>query len=197
MESFWDNSVWGGCMLMAVLLISVFLSHALKRMIKPLKASLIPAPVLGGLILLIAAFVFRLCTGYEMFDTPFFGGNGYTNLEVITYHTLALGFIGTAFKSSGIDPTRKRMEEIFNTGVTTVSTYLLQGIFGLAISIVYAAVTASFFPAAGILLPFGYGQGTGQALNYGGIFENTYGFAGGKSFDAAFRGFLGKLRVDC
>ena len=192
MESFWDNSVWGGCMLMAILLISVFLSHALKRMIKPLKASLIPAPVLGGLILLITAFIFKLCTGYEMFDTDFFGGRGYMNLEVITYHTLAMGFIGTTFKSSGINPTKKRMGEIFNTGVTTVSTYLLQGIFGLFISIVYAAVTASFFPAAGILLPFGYGQGTGQALNYGGIFENTYGFAGGKSFglSIAALGFL-------
>ena len=192
MESFWDNSVWGGCMLMAILLISVFISHALKRMIKPLKASLIPAPVLGGLILLISAFIFKLCTGYEMFDTSFFGGNGYTNLEVITYHTLALGFIGTTFKSTGGSPSKKRVEDIFNTGVTTVSTYLLQGVFGMAISIGYAAVTASFFPAAGILLPFGYGQGTGQALNYGGIFENSYGFAGGKSFglSIAALGFL-------
>ncbi|MBR4719191.1 MAG: hypothetical protein IKP31_02985 [Lachnospiraceae bacterium] len=192
MENFWDNSVWGGCMLMAMLLISVFVSHALKRMIKPLKSSLIPAPVLGGLILLITAFIFKLCTGYEMFDTAFFGGNGYEILEIITYHTLALGFIGTTFKSSGLDPSKKRVKDIFNTGVTTVSTYLLQGMFGLAITIGYAYVTASFFPAAGILLPFGYGQGTGQALNYGGIFENTFGFTGGKSFglSIAALGFL-------
>ena len=82
--------------------------------------------------------------------------------------------------------------EIFNTGVTTVSTYLLQGIFGLAISIVAALIVTDFFPAAGILLPFGYGQGTGQALNYGGIFENDFGFEGGKSFGLtiAALGFL-------
>lgn len=192
MESFWDYSVWGNFSLFAILLISVFVSHALKRMIPPLKASLIPAPVLGGLILLIFAFIFKMITGYEMFDTPFFGGDGYTRLEIITYHALALGFIGTTFKSSGVKPSKKRMSEIFNTGVTTVSTYLLQGVFGMAISIGFAYFTGSFFPAAGILLPFGYGQGTGQALNYGGIYENTYGFAGGKSFglSIAALGFL-------
>jgi len=32
-----------------------------------------------------------------------------------------------------------------------------------------------------VLLPFGYGQGTGQALNYGTIYEGM-GFTGGKSF---------------
>ncbi len=192
MEGFWDYSVWGSCMLFAILLISVFISHALKRMIRPLKASLIPAPVLGGLILLIIAFLFKIITGYEMFDTEFFGGNGYASLEIITYHALALGFIGTTFKSSGISPSKKRMGEIFNTGVTTVSTYLLQGTVGLIISIGYAAVSSSFFPAAGILLPFGYGQGTGQALNFGGIYESTYGFVGGKSFglSIAALGFL-------
>ena len=43
--------------------------------------------------------------------------------------------------------------------------------------------SADFFVAAGILLPFGYGQGTGQALNYGGIFENDFGFVGGKTLE--------------
>ena len=43
-----------------------------------------------------------------------------------------------------------------------------------------------------LLLPFGYGQGTGQALNYGGIYENEFGFDGGKSFGLtiAALGFL-------
>jgi len=55
-----------------------------------------------------------------------------------------------------------------------------------------ASVIAGFFPAAGILLPFGFGQGTGQALNYGTIYETQYGFIGGKSFGLtiAAMGFL-------
>ena len=155
-------------------------------------ASLIPASVLGGLALLLIATIFRIVTGNVMFDSNFFGGKGSTNLEILTYHTLALGFIATTFKSSSAKLTGKRLSEIFNTGVTTVSTYLLQGIFGLVISIGAAVFMPGFFRAAGILLPFGYGQGTGQALNYGGIFENDYGFSGGKSFGLtiAALGFL-------
>ncbi|MBO7176333.1 MAG: hypothetical protein J6W14_03080, partial [Clostridia bacterium] len=47
-------------------------------------------------------------------------------------------------------------------------------------------------PAAGVLLPFGYGQGTGQAMNYGNIYEIEHGFDGGKSFGLAIAalGFL-------
>ena len=192
MENFWDFSVWGGFNLIAVLLVSLLLANVLKKTIRPLQASLIPTSVLGGMLLLLIAELYHIATGDHMFDTAFFGGRGSTNLEIITYHTLALGFIATTFKSAQGRLSKKRVGEIFNTGVTTVSTYLLQGVFGLGISIAAAAVMRSFFPAAGILLPFGYGQGTGQALNYGGIFENDYGFLGGKSFglSIAALGFL-------
>ena len=192
MENFWDFSVWGGFNLIAVLLVSLLLANVLKKTIRPLQASLIPTSVLGGMLLLLIAELYHIATGDHMFDTAFFGGRGSTNLEIITYHTLALGFIATTFKSAQGKLSKKRVGEIFNTGVTTVSTYLLQGVFGLGISIAAAAVMRRFFPAAGILLPFGYGQGTGQALNYGGIFENDYGFLGGKSFglSIAALGFL-------
>ena len=192
MENFWDYSVWGFFNLIAVLMISLLIANALKRSIRALQASLIPTSVLGGVLLLVVAAVFKVVTGRILFDTDFFGGNGSNTLEIITYHMLALGFIATTFKSSSGKLSRKRAAEIFNTGVTTVSTYLMQGIFGLVISIAAALVMPGFFRAAGILLPFGYGQGTGQALNYGGIFENDYGFAGGKSFGltVAALGFL-------
>ncbi|MBQ6382217.1 MAG: hypothetical protein IJQ88_02215 [Clostridia bacterium] len=192
MENFWDYSVWGGVNLIAVLLISLLAAHALKRRIRPLRRSLIPTSVLGGLMLLLFSFLYRQITGAELFDTAFFNGNGSDLLEMITYHALALGFIASAFKSPGGKLSGKRVSEIFNTGITTVSTYLLQGITGLLISLAAAALLPGFFRAAGILLPFGYGQGTGQALNYGGIYEADYGFAGGKSFGLtiAALGFL-------
>ena len=40
----------------------------------------------------------------------------------------------------------------------------------------------NFFPASGLLLAFGFGQGTGQAMNYGTIYEIEHGFVGGKTF---------------
>jgi ESS family glutamate:Na+ symporter len=192
MENFGDYSVWGSVLLISVLLLSVITANTLKRMIKPLHNSLLPASVLGGVILLLLSVLYKAFFGQDMMDTYFFGTNGRDNLEIITYHSLALGFIATAFKSKQIKASGRRLTEIINTGVTTVSTYLLQGIAGLAISIVTAIMVPGFFSAAGILLPFGYGQGTGQALNYGNIYETDFGFAGGRSFglSVAAMGFL-------
>jgi len=192
MENFWDFKVWGGVNLFTVLLISLLAANLLKKIFPILKASLIPTSVLGGGILIVVAGIYKLFTGDVMFDTPFFGGNGTTNLELITYHSLALGFIAATFKSSKGKLTKQRTVEIFNTGVTTVSTYLLQAVLGFSVSLIATLFVADFFPAAGVLLPFGYGQGTGQALNYGGIYENQFGFAGGKSYGLtiAALGFL-------
>lgn len=181
MENFWDFKVWGFFSVIAVLLMSLLVANVLKKSIKFLKISLIPTSVLGGAILIIIAGIYKWLTGEILFDTAFFGNNGTAMLELITYHTLALGFVASAFKSSKGKLNKKRTEEIFNTGVNTVATYLLQAVIGLGISIICAVFVKDFFAAAGVLLPFGYGQGTGQALNYGTIYEGM-GFVGGKSF---------------
>lgn len=192
MVNFWDYKVWGVILLFAVLLGSLLVGNILRKSIPGLRDSLIPTSVLGGGILVLIAAVYKAITGEVMFDAPLFGGNGTSMLETITYHTLALGFIASTLKASNTRMTKERTVEIFNTGVTTVSTYLLQAIVGMGITIVAALILTDFFPAAGVLLPFGYGQGTGQALNYGNIYEVQYGFDGGKSFGLtiAALGFL-------
>ena len=192
MENFWDYSVWGWFNVLAVLLISLLAAKALKKVVPILNASLIPTSVLGGAILLVVAGIYKVITGNVMFDTPFFGDHGTTTLEVITYHCLALGFVASTLKAGGGKLTKQRTNEILNTGVTTVSTYLLQAFVGFGITLVVAMIVEGFFPAAGILLPFGYGQGTGQAMNYGNIYEQEFGFMGGKSFGLtiAALGFL-------
>lgn len=182
MINFWDFSVWGSFMLFAVLLGSLLVANILKKSVPFLEKSLIPTSVLGGVILLAVAFIYKLITDDVLFDTAFFGGNGSATLETLTYHTLALGFIATALKTTGGKLNKKRTSEIFNTGVTTVGTYLLQALLGMGITMVAALVMDEFFSASGILLAFGFGQGTGQAMNYGGIYESDFGFVGGKSF---------------
>lgn len=189
MENFWDYSVWGAFNLMAVLLLSLLVANSLKRKIKFLKYSLIPTSVLGGAILLVISGVYNAITGEVWFDSNFFGGNGTATLEVITYHTLALGFIASALKSSDNKMSKQRNVEIFNTGVTTVATYLLQAVVGFAITIAATFIIKDFFAAAGVLLPFGYGQGPGQAMNYGNIYETQFGFTGGKSFGLTVAAF--------
>ncbi|MDO5444087.1 MAG: sodium/glutamate symporter [Eubacteriales bacterium] len=190
--NFWDSEVWGSFNLVAILLTSLLLANSLKKLIPILKRSLIPSSVLGGLILLIISIIYETKTGNNLFNTSFFGNNGAATLEILTYHCLALGFIATSFKPASHKLGKQRTREIFDTGVSTVSTYLLQGVLGLGISILVACISGKLFPAAGVLLPFGYGQGTGQALNYGNIYENDFGFIGGRSFGLtiAALGFL-------
>ena len=192
MKDFWDFSNWGFFNLIALLMFSLLVANMLKRRIKFLGESLVPTSVLGGALILIVTSAYKLITGDVLFETAFFGGKGIENLEILTYHALALGFVASTFKASKGKLSRQRTNEIFNTGVTTVATYLLQGTIGMIITIVAALFISGFFKGAGILLPFGYGQGTGQALNYGNIFETRFGFVGGSSFGLtiAALGFL-------
>ena len=192
MGNFWDFSSWGFFNLTAVLLGSLLAGNMLKRSVPILRDSLIPTSVLGGGILLLASVIYKANTGTEMFDTPFFGGKGSAWLELLTYHMLALGFTASALKTTDGKITRERSIEIFNTGLTTVATYLLQALVGMVICIVAAIFLDDLLEAAGLLLALGYGQGTGQAMNYGSIYELEYGFEGGKSFGltVAAMGFL-------
>ena len=192
MGNFWDYSSWGFFNLIAILLLSLLAGNMLKRSIPVLQASLIPTSVLGGGLLLIFSAVYNGITGQEFFNTEFFGGNGTSWLELLTYHMLALGFTASALKSSDGKLTKQRSIEIFNTGLTTVSTYLLQAFVGMIICIIAGFFLDDLLEAAGLLLALGYGQGTGQAMNYGGIYEMEYGFVGGKSFGltVAAMGFL-------
>ncbi len=192
MSNFWDFSVWGWLLAVGVLLGSLLAGNIVKKTIPFLKNSLIPTSVVGGCILLVVAAIYKAITGEVMMDSAAFNGRGTEYLEIITYHALALGFIASSFKTNGGKLNKKRTGEIFNTGVTTVSTYLIQAIVGMGITMIAALFIKDFFAAAGVLLPFGFGQGTGQAMNYGNIYEVENGFVGGKSFGLtiAALGFL-------
>ena len=196
MQNFWDFDAWGTINLVAALLLALLCANILKKNVAFVKKTMIPTSVLAGLILFAISNIWYAFDSRQLFETEFFSNKGLSGnyiLEIITYHALALGFISQTLIESPRKFTKKRAGEIFNTGVTTVSTYLLQGILGMGITII---VSLTFMPdlleASGLLLPFGYGQGTGQALNYGSIYEAEHGFTGGKNFGLtiAALGFL-------
>ena len=189
---FWDLNVWGLIVLVGTLLLSMLLANLLKKSIGFLRKSLIPTSVLGGIILLIIASIYKLITGDIFFSLAVFGTNGVETLEILTYHGLGIGFIAQTMRPSARRFDKKRNGEILDTGLTTVSGYLIQAIFGFAITIALSYVVANLIPAAGAILCFGYGQGTGQALNYGNIYETDFGFVGGRNFGltVAALGFL-------
>ena len=192
MTNFWDSDVWGFLTLIGALLGALMFANFLKRKIGFLRRSLVPASVLAGIVLLIVSFSYTMIVGKNemgeyrnLFNGGIFNGNvtsGLDILYVITYHCLALGFAATTLGSTKKPLGKKRAAEIFNTGVTTVSSYLMQGVLGMGITLLAALFLPKVFAAAGILLPFGFGQGTGQAMNYGSIYEVDYGFFGGKNF---------------
>ena len=112
-------------------------------------------------------------------------------MEIVTYHCLGLGFIALALKSKEKDKEQSKLV-IMDTGIVTVNTYLVQAIIGLGLSLILSVtIFKELFYSAGLLLPMGFGQGTGQALNIGTVFEN-FGFKNGRGFGLAIAaiGFL-------
>ncbi len=204
--SFADLNIWTFIMIFATLLASMLVASVLKHFIPFLQKTLIPVSVLGGIILLIISTIVYFCAGDYLFNLPAYGApqpdvegvegakSGMEVLEMITYHCLGIGFIASGMRNSKKKFTKKRAGEIFDSGLVTVNGYLIQAFAGLIITIiaVWVLSTPGMISAAGILLAFGFGQGTGQALNYGKIYENEYGFVGGSNFGLtiAALGFL-------
>jgi ESS family glutamate:Na+ symporter len=126
--NFWDAEIWSFVITITILLVGMILANTLRQLIKPLRQLMIPSSVLGGFLILFVDFIFKKITGSSMFLT--------STLEALTYHGLGLGFVAMSMKSVGKQKDKNRQKDIFNTGLTTVSSYLLQGIIGLAITII-------------------------------------------------------------
>ena len=204
--SFSELNVWSFIMILAILLASMLIASILKRFIPALQKTLIPVSVLGGIILLVISTIVYFTAGDYLFNLALFGESttstdadstamsGMQVLEVITYHCLGIGFIASGMRNSKKKFTKKRAGEIFDSGVTTVNGYLIQAFLGLIVTIiaVWGLDSSGLISAAGILLAFGFGQGTGQALNYGKTYETENRFTGGANFGLtiAALGFL-------
>ncbi len=163
-QNFWDSSVWSMMIEFTIVLVGMLTANMLRRLVKPLRQSLIPSSVLGGFLILIANLVYKHITGDSMFTK--------VTMETLTYHGLGLGFVAVALRQSEREKNKKANTDVFNAGLTTVSSYLLQGLLGLAITLGLFYVIGNW-AASGLLLPMGYGQGPGQAYNWGHIYETA------------------------
>ena len=131
--------------------------------------------VIGIAALFLAGFLMLLLRniGFAIIDGVF--------LEIVTYHAIALGFIALALRVPEETEGESKLLAPKN-GALIVSTYLVQALVGLAVSLVLAyTVMPQLFKASGILLPMAYGQGPGQANNVGTTYE-ALGMVGGRSF---------------
>ncbi len=170
MMTFDRPEAWRWLIQFCILATALLLGNALRTNVPFLKKSLLPSALLGGLLLLI----FKAFPGCrEMINKPM--------MEVVTYHALGLGFVALALKNNKIESKSTPMK-VIETGALTASTYVIQGIVGLLVSIPFFLFGKRLFYAAGLLLPMGYGQGPGQALNFGKIFS---GWASEQGLDFA------------
>lgn len=162
--------LWNFIVQLGIISVILLFSHFLRRKLRIIEKALIPTAVLGGFILLLIK-----TTNIINIDP--------TILEYITFHGIAIGFIAMALQVTKNGASNRTNALIgAKSGALLVSTYLLQGLVGLIITIgLVLTVMPTLFPASGILLPMGYGQGPGQANNIGSMYE-TLGFAGGRSF---------------
>ena len=149
---------WQWLIQFCILATALLLGNVLRTKVPFLKKSLLPTALLGGLLLLIFK-AFPNCR--EIINKPM--------MEIVTYHALGLGFVALALKNNKIESKSTPMK-VIETGALTASTYVIQGIVGLVVSIIFFLVGKRLFYAAGLLLPMGFGQGPGQALNFGKIF---------------------------
>lgn len=161
---------WQWLVQFCILAVALLLGNVLRTQIPFLKKSLLPSALLGGLLLLL----FKAFPGCrEIINKPM--------MEIVTYHALGLGFVALALKNNKVESKSSGMK-VIETGALTAATYVIQGIIGLVVSILFFLVGKKFFYAAGLLLPMGYGQGPGQALNIGKIYT---GWAEAQGIDFA------------
>ncbi len=158
----------------SIIVVSIVIGNIIRRKVKFISNSLLPSSVIGGLLIFILKFIPGVSSAID---------SGI--MEIITYHCLGIGFIALALKTGKKTKDTNNKLVIMDAGIITVLGYLVQAIIGLGITISLAVtLMPDLFPAAGLLLPMGFGQGTGQALNMGKVFENL-GFINGTTFGLA------------
>ena len=149
-----------------IMVVALFLGIAelLEKNIRLFRRYFIPSAIVAGFLgLLLGPQVLNLVP----FDAD--------RLGVLVYHLMSVGFISLALKKRS----RARNKNVLNTSFFIVSTYVVQGIVGFGLSLLLAfTVFPRLFPAFGLLLPLGYGQGAAQAYSIGRQWEAS-GFANG------------------
>ena len=167
-----NPGVWNFIIQLGIIAGAVLVSQLLTSKVKFLRGLRMPIGVMAGFIILILKSVGLININVQL-------------MEILVYHCIALGFIAMSLRT-----TKEGQEEKGNltgpkSGAIIVSTYLIQGIAGLVITIGLAyTFMPDLFMAAGLLLPMGYGQGPGQASNVGNTYEQL-GFVNGQSFGLA------------
>ena len=160
MTSFANLSAWAWLIQFFIIVVALLVANLVRCNVPLFRRSLLPSALLAGLLILcLKPFGFFAA----MVDKP--------SMEIITYHALGLGFVAMSLKNKKIKSATTTLK-VIETGAVTASTYILQGLVGLLVTVPIFLLGKKLFYASGLLLPMGYGQGPGQALNFGVTFAS-------------------------
>lgn len=166
-----NTELWRPIIIVGIIASITLFANVIRQKISFIRKSYIPTAVLAGFILLLLRSLNIVHIRQEF-------------LELITYHGIAIGFIAMSLRVKR-EKTTDTYKVAVKSGALIVSTYLVQAITGLVISLfLVLTFMPQFFPASGILLAMGFGQGPGQANNVGSTYESL-GFVGGQSYGLA------------
>lgn len=173
-----NTDLWRPIIVIGIISALTLLANILRSKVSFIKKTYVPTAVLAGFILLLLRSL-----GIVTIRQDF--------LELITYHGIAIGFIAMSLRVK-TQNNNEGYKVALKSGALIVSTYLIQVLIGLVIALILTfTFIPDFFPASGILLAMGFGQGPGQANNVGSTYE-ALGFVGGQSYglSIAASGFL-------
>ncbi len=166
-----NTSLWNIVIQLGLIAGAILICNMLRNRVKFIRNAMMPVAVMAGFLLLALKY-----TGLIHIDGEI--------MEILVYHGIALGFIAMSLRVPN-KAANQTDHAALKSGAIIVSSYMVQGVIGLLISITLGyTLMPGLFKASGLLLPMGFGQGPGQANNVGTSYQNL-GFAGGRSFGLA------------
>ena len=135
-----NHELWAFIIQLGMIAGAVLLANLMRQRIPFVRKSMMPIAVLAGFLLLIAKYV-----GLVKLDGSI--------MEMLVYHGIALGFIAMSLRVPAEQQESKGDLTGLKSGAVIVSTYLIQGITGLLITLLLAyTFMPNLFKAAGLLL---------------------------------------------
>ena len=179
---------------LAIIGVMLCIGMLLRAKIPFIGKMLIPASVIGGIIGFMFMNVIEPVTPLNLDCGTF--GDLVDTMFVLSF--ISIGLTGSQKAKKEADGTKQTGPVLGGTGMGIIWCFLYgltPVIGGILIFIIGRAVGMSGW--YGILIPFGFCQGPGQASTYGRLFENVYGFENAEMVALTFAvvGFIAAFGV--
>jgi ESS family glutamate:Na+ symporter len=169
------NFNWTAFIDFGLISFALLCATALRARCRFFQRYLVPNALTAGFLLLL----------FYNFLAPRLGMSG-AGLSDLIYHLLSLSFIAMSLRKT---PARKAGRNILATGLVITASFTLQGVLGLAITLLLMfTLLPGLYPGFGLLIPLGFEMGPGQAHAIG-IGWEALGFSGAGSVALTFAAF--------